>query len=307
MDKDKLDIPIALLHILKEAYTKSCKRAEELLVLAKQNASNPSLGHNYDLLISKMKNNRRKEVQMLLDHPEFLGSKEGLLSYYFNNRVLDKWSDEIRVKLVLIQTGYWSKLPGFVQSLLTTYSHFGLHHAAIIVGKYLIDWHDHGIVTLRPIKSNAFLCMDVGVINKSDESLGNLCSVIAHWNRSKVYDRADANCQVFVLEALHSMGLADNIRNSLLNSLRDKGAQDVVLYDPHTGKGKKFESHEEFDEYVVRMYGDIQNNPRHNDIGDLLKAMDRAFWAANIEYKGSCPFDSPYSTNSFFKSAGISK
>lgn len=293
-----------LLFNFKDAYNKRQVESKSIIKMFKENSNKPELFlHNFDLLIKKIKRNPRQHIRVFEHSPEILGTKEGLVLQYFNNDILARWPDEVKVKLVLIETGLWSYLPKIIQSQLSQYgSYFGFHHAALLIGEYLIDWHNHSIVTVRPIRSKALLCLDIGKLPKNEEIFLELCDVIAEWNRVKTYGRhRDSNCQCFILECLSRLGLIENIKNnSILDSLQKNGTMEVLLFDPHTGKGIKFDNHEAFDKYVRDTYGDtLSAQETSGGVIDLLKSMDRGFWARDSQYKGNCPFGNPLATMSF--------
>lgn len=261
------------------------------------NYKNNSLNKT-DFLKHKIKAHPHDKINTL--NEEDLGTIEGLYRIYFTKDILDIFADrKIKVKFVLIKSGIWDSLPSALQKFLSSYSNFGLYHSALIVGCYLIEWSRYGIVNIRNIKNSrkAEIYYDLGEIDVSQ--IHDMCKVIIKWNKEKEYNRLNSNCQQFVTEVIEVLGLKGLEEEKLLiERIKKSGIIDTLLYEQTTGKPLYFDSHEQYDEYIRKTYGNgLQNLPNYN----LLKAIDRTFWPLDWNYKGDCPFKNPQETFSMIK------
>jgi hypothetical protein len=170
---------------------------------------------------------------------------------------------------------------------------FGVVHAAVQLGKHLIDWTTSDLVTPRFLKGKALmaaldLSMVSNVLPKVDDVLYiQIATVIVDWNRSKKYDRIGCNCQHFV-DDLFKRGMGLNPRwppaiANYLDALRIDSELGLPHYIDENGQRVFFESHKHLDQYVK----DNNNGTFFTkDKLDLMKAFDRAYmvkWRTNSQ------------------------
>ena len=169
----------------------------------------------------------------------------------------------------------------------------GLIHAAIQLNGYLIDWTRlTDLVSIRPIKSRrAILAADLeqGLLYKGsskervEDILRKLAERIVHWNVHCTFNFLKRNCQVFVMDCLHALGIEYKFSAGIseyFSWLCRKGYSPVKKFiNPIDSQVIRFSSHQQLDEFVKLLE---ETEPyfreKYPDAWDLLKAYDRGYW-----------------------------
>lgn len=231
--------------------------------------------------------------------PEHLGVASHFQEMFFNFEYLHRKGvrdGRLKIKLLLVQTGIWPSLPKRVNRRVASLVQplFGLTHAGLQIGPWIIDWNSSSLIVPRPIQSTSpLIFVDVGngfLDTAADPSLlQKVCEKIVEWNAGRTYDRLTNNCQSFVVEMLNCLGMGDSIRpdsplGEFLAELRQTGTGAMTFRNPIWPETKTFQTHYDLDIYVDALEHKLLWEKGENleihypDHYTLLKAFDRAFW-----------------------------
>jgi len=249
-----------------------------------------------------------------------------------------KVQQSVKIKLVIAEiakSDTQKAIRKMLSPVLTKFDHqqqFGMFHSALVVGPWYLEWNNSSLCIPRKCYSSAaMLAADLefgGVQLDLEETIKKISNVIINWNVNKSYNQNENNCQQFVDDLCHELGLnLDKLLHGplgeYLKSLRSKGQCDITfpISDEMREaleikeKFKKFTTHEELDSFVAAcVEKDPQFEENYKEHMLLLKSFDRAFWLRHFKLPEDkqfiplgggnptqCPFKDPTCTTSFKK------
>ncbi len=233
----------------------------------------------------------------------------------------------IKCKLVLIKLEETKELLQKVMALISAglgANEYGLLHACVFIGNYLLHFFDDGLVHFTPFKAKKpFVAVDIGELDLNNETdiqkLNKVMNICTEYNTQKKYDRLRCSCHHFtkdVCEALEMKSNFDGQLGTFLDRIRFAGKFETTFVDPFSHKTFKFETHRELDEYVcnlIAQHPEFDSDPAYIYDLALLKAFDRGFYMAFYQEEKKpqskrnskpfcpycCPFDDPYKATLF--------
>lgn len=240
----------------------------------------------------------------------------------------DKWAHTktLTVKLLLSSIPNDNKMGQAVAGLFANVlTQWGLNHAALQVGPYIVDWTTSELVIPRVFKAKKVVL--VIPINpqyppKTEEALTKISEYIVNWNRNFKYDsrtftfeksqlKMRGNCHCFVEGLLKVLGVTPSWQpNGPIVRYVRKIKTDIIKGDvlriwDLNGVEYQFHSHNElvkFYETHVKTISDTEpaTAPIRYEMEQILKSLERCmmfrFWATNdTTYRVERPlFDSEF-------------
>lgn len=145
------------------------------------------------------------------------------------------------------------------------FSKYGLVHAAIQMGSYMMHFLPDNLVHMSSLKSSSsfpIVAVDVKQLDLNMEEdvqkIGNVCQVIVQYNVEEVYCNLSKNCHHFVDDVLSALGAKQAIQHvngqlgEYLRSVRTElGIKKKKFTCPLTQKQYVFETHKALDQYCL--------------------------------------------------------
>lgn len=271
-----------------------------------------------DAVKTKLRKHKIKKCRKI--DPLVVGTIDGMMKAYFTPEKLVRpdGSYKLKVKLQLVHTGIWRWTPGLVKDVISpNMAEYGLVHAALQFGPYLLDWNISSLITPRPIKSGMqpLLLAEFktgGLVyrgrqwDRVEEVCRRICHVSVRWNQRKHYARTGhGHCHHYVNDVLDVLGITaefDEPLQTFVDHLRKHGTSSMKYTFPLTGEKTTFVSHKQLDDFCKWVLATEPSFPmEYSGDWQLLKAFDRAFWAHSSKSHGEpyqpkgreCPFNDP--------------
>lgn len=279
------------------------------------------------------KKEEKKEEMIVIHEEEEEIQIEVLEKYKINSSI----STKIKIKLVIAeiaknpnQLSFRKFFSPIASTLNLSNSPVGFFHTALIIGPFYLEWNSSSLCIPRKCYStSALLAIDLKETKLKecnfDETMNKISKVICQWNIEKKYDRFYCNCQHFVDDLLKVLEIQIEFKSTMkemVNSMRNQGECKIEWKIPKEIQEKclikenvkKFSTHEELDDLVVKV---LEKIPKFKNLYPedylLLKSYDRAFWLKYYRDKRNkenwakepeddkecgCPFDNPEKTRS---------
>jgi len=217
-----------------------------------------------------------------------------------------------RVKLILTEMQTDELAVGiFVPLGRPKKNRYGMLHAALQIGPWMLEWNKSNLVVPRAVSSKyAVFVADVefwsGQIVQ-EQMIEKVCKVCVDWNIHRKYDLNHSNCQTFVDEVLKELGhdkpffeqgklgaTLKSIQNGSTSLVDDNGhLRFEYQYDERSEK-HIITTHKELDDLCYSMIG-VRDDPKQPEFPSdhflLLRAFDRAFWLRFMDADSSTSTD----------------
>ncbi|KAL9649549.1 hypothetical protein ABK040_003227 [Willaertia magna] len=201
---------------------------------------------------------------------------------------------QLSVKLLIvdIKVGSFSKLLYDTKSLMGFANDFGYFHTSLLIGPWRFDWYNNSCVVIKEwngkvedldSKQEVFALLDIGTIKgniyDTNLMLEAISKVCCKWNGEVDYHQINYNCQTFVKEMLSAINL----------SVPNEGPKARFFnYLSYETKVKRIYNYSNTLKRLINLLNDRNSSPYCKD--DSIEFKTRAqvnefcFWLDSIHY-----------------------
>lgn len=218
-----------------------------------------------------------------------------------------EWQNTKNLTIKLLLSNINDPSTGFLtrwisQQVANATTTYGLNHAALQIGPYIVDWTTSQIVMPRIFKAKKVVLLipinETCIVPRSEDVLFRISEFIVEWNTQYKYHRTKnsiknrlGNCQFFVERLLDELGIKPSWqKNGPIEQYIEKIKENAINGDAlvvwdKSGTPHEFKNHDELVQFYKTQVEGMTDFRTREEMEHILKSIERCmmfrFWATN--------------------------